>query len=279
MLMALLLVACGGNTGGTTTTVTTTPTSNASSNTNTTTATATLKHVPNGTADLNWDPKTHMLTVKIMLVGLAPNSMHPAHIHTGSCSKQGSVLHPLQNVVADSHGTATVTSPISNVMQGIPASGWYVNVHNGPGLTTTDQFLPIVCGDVSNSNTSTTAAQSLHITLNAAPGASKGEAATGMAQLTLSGKTLTVKLTISGLEPNSMHPAHIHSGMCESEGPVVYPLQTVQADASGNASVTTTINNVASIPGSGWYVNVHHSMALSTQTGFDPVACGNVTVG
>jgi hypothetical protein len=43
--------------------------------------------------------------------------------------------------------------------------------------------------------------------------------------------------------------------------------------------VTTTINNVTSIPSSGWYVNVHHSTVLSTQTGFDPIACGDVTVG
>ena len=102
---------------------------------------------------------------------------------------------------------------------------------------------------------------------------------TGMAQLSLSGTTLTVKLTLSGLEPNSAHAAHIHTGSCESQGAVVYPLMPVMADASGNATVMTTINNVSSIPGSGWYVNVHHSTALSTQTGFDPIACGNVTVG
>jgi hypothetical protein len=76
-----------------------------------------------------------------------------------------------------------------------------------------------------------------------------------------------------------MHAAHIHAGSCESQGAVVHPLTTVAADASGNANVTTTIDNVSSIPSSGWYVNVHHSTDLSTQTGFNPIACGNVTVG
>jgi len=277
VVVALLVTACGGSAS----TPTSTPTSNPPATTPTssaTTATATLKHVPNGTADLSWDPGSHMLTVKIALVGLAPSSIHPSHIHAGSCSNQGSVIHPLQNIVADAHGVATATTMVS-VPQGIPANGWYVNVHNGPGLSPSDQFLPIVCGDVSNSNTSTTAAQSVHVTLTSAPGASTGEAVSGMAQLSLSGKTLTVKLTLSGLEPNSAHAAHIHSGSCESQGAVVYPLTPVKADATGNASVTITINNVSSIPSSGWYVNVHHSTALATQTGFDPIACGNVTVG
>ena len=278
VVVTLLVTACGGS-------ATSTPASTATSNSpattptsSATTATVTLKHVPNGTADLSWDPTSHMLTVKIALVGLAPSSTHPSHIHTGSCSNQGNVIHTLQNIVADAHGVATATTMVS-VPQGIPASGWYVNVHNGPGLGTSDQFLPIVCGDVSNSSTSTTAAQSVHVTLTSAPGASAGETVSGMAQLSLSGTTLTVKLTLSGLEPNSAHAAHIHSGSCESQGAVVYPLTTVKADASGNAMVMTTINNVSSIPSSGWYVNVHHSTALSTQTGFDPIACGNVTVG
>ena len=162
---------------------------------------------------------------------------------------------------------------------GIPASGWYVNVHNGPGLSPDEQFLPIVCGDVANSSTSTSAAQSVQVPLTAAPGASKGQAASGKAQLSLSGTTLTVTVTLSGLEPNSMHAAHIHKGSCESQGAVIYPLDNVVADASGNANVMTTVNNVSSIPSSGWYVNVHRTTALSTQTGFDPIACGNVILG
>jgi CHRD domain len=230
-------------------------------------------------AMLNWDPSSHALTVKITLSGLAPSSTHPSHIHTGSCSNQGAVVHPLQNIVADATGNATVTSTISNVMNGIPASGWYVNVHNGPGLSPDEQFLPIVCGDVANSSTSTSAAQSVQVPLTAAPGASKGQAASGKAQLSLSGTTLTVTVTLSGLEPNSTHAAHIHKGSCESQGAVVYPLDNVVADASGNANVKTTVNNVSTIPSTGWYVNVHRTTALSTQTGFDPIACGNVTLG
>src|SRR5215471_14920014 len=178
----LLLAACGGSTS---TSPTSTPTSAPAATSIPTIPTITgipsisssipLKHVPTGTADLSWNPSSHALTVKISLVGLAPSSMHPSHIHTGSCANQGNVIYPLTTLVADAHGVASATTVVNNVANGIPATGWYVNVHNGPGLSTNDQFLPIVCADVANSNTSTSAAQSVHLMLQSAPPASAGE--------------------------------------------------------------------------------------------------------
>lgn len=279
LFVSLLLAACGGSSTGNGSS-SSTPTSSSTTPTSTTVqAKATLMHVPSGMATLNWDPSSKSLTVKVTLSGLAPSSIHPEHIHTGSCANQGNVLHPLMTLMADAYGNATATTTIPNVTSGIPASGWYVNVHNGPGLTTADQFLPIVCGDVTNSNTSTSAAQSVQVMLNGAPSASAGQAATGTAELTLNGSTLTVKVTVSGLVPNSEHANHIHLGSCTMQGKVLYPLTKLVADASGTATATTTITGVSSLPSSGWYVNVHNSTALTTQTGFDPIACGSVTVG
>ena len=220
-----------------------------------------------------------MLTVTLSLTGLAPNSVHPFHIYEGSCGTQGRVVYPLQTVVANAYGTATVTSTVPNVTQGIPASGWFINVHNGPGLSPADQFLPIVCGVVSNAHAATGAVQVVSVPMNIAPMVSTGEPTQGMAHLTLSGETLTVQLTMSGLVPNSSHPAHIHSGSCAQQGPVVYPLTTMVADAAGNARATTIIKHVSAIPSHGWYIHVHRGPGLSTQTDFDPIACGNVIVG
>lgn len=271
ILAALVLVGCGGTSHAST--PGSTPTSRGA-----TTATATLKHMPTGLATIGWDPSSHALMVKILLVGLAPNSTHPANIHHGSCSNQGLIVYPLQNVVADGHGVGTSTTTIKNVTN-VPATGWYVNVHNGPGLSSNDESLPIVCSDISLTHVSAASPLALKIPLNSAPHTSANESVNGMTQLLLSGKTLSVRLTVSGLTPNSSHAAHIHSGSCASQGPVVYSLQTVTADASGRASETTTIKNVTSIPSSGWFVNLHYSTALSTQTGFDPIACGDIRAG
>ncbi len=276
VVMVLFLAGCGGNTSAHASSGITAPLSpNAS---NSTTASATLKHVPYGTATISWDPVSKGLTVKIALTGMAPNSTHPAHIHAGSCVKQGAVEYPLHNVVADAHGVGSSTTVIKNVTT-LPASGWSIHVHNGPGLAPADQFLPIVCRDLIFTKISPAKMMSVQVPLNAAPGSDASETASGTAHLTISGRTLTVKLTLSGLQPKSSHAANIHAGSCASQGAVVYPLQNVVADASGNADVTTTIKNVSSIPSHIWYVIVHYSTDLSTQTGFNPIACGNVVVG
>src|SRR5947209_15031309 len=64
-------------------------------------ASASLRHTPFGSALLKWDPGTENLTVTVSLVGLAGNSTHPAHIHLGDCDDNGSILFPLNNVVAN----------------------------------------------------------------------------------------------------------------------------------------------------------------------------------
>jgi len=272
VVMVLFLAGCGGNTSAHASSGTTAPLSSKASNSNI--ASATLKRVPEGTATISWDPLSQGLTVKISLIGMAPSSTHPAYIHAGSCAKQGAVVDPLQNVVADAHGVGSSTTVIKKVTT-LPASGWYITVHNGPGLAPADQFLPIVCRDLTFTHFSPTKMLSVQVPLNAAPGSS----ASGTAHLTLSGRTLTVKLTLSGLQPKSSHAAHIHIGSCASQGAVVYPLQNVVADATGNANETTTIKNVSSIPSRNWFVNVHYGTNISTQTGFNPIACGNVTAG
>ncbi len=272
IICLVVLTACAGASMAQSTSPTANPASAVL-----TAGTATLVHVPTGSVTLNWDATSKALTVKVTLTGLAPNSMHPEHIHTGSCAKQGAVLYPLSTLKVDASGAASATTTVPNIAKGIPASGWYVNVHNGPGLSPDAQFLPIVCGDIANSNASTSSAQTVQISLNSAPTVSAGQSAMGKAQLTLNGSTLTVKVTVSGLVPNSSHANHIHLGTCTKQGSVLYPLTNLTADANGNATATTTIQNVKSIPSSGWYVNVHNSTALTTQTGFDPIACGNVT--
>lgn len=272
VVMVLFLAGCGGNKSAHASSVTTAPLSARASNG--TIASATLRHMPEGAATISWDQPSKGLTIKIALIGMAPNSTHPANIYAGSCVKQGGIVHPLQNVVADAHGVGSSTTVIKNVVT-LPASGWYITVHNGPGIAPADQFLPLVCSDLAFTHFAPTTSLSVQVPLTAAPGSS----ASGMAHLTVASKTLTVKLALSGLQPKSSHAAHIHVGSCASQGAVVYPLQNVVADAKGNADVTTTIKNVTSIPSRNWFVNVHYSTDLSTQTGFDPIACGNVVVG
>ncbi len=60
---------------------------------------------------------------------------------------------------------------------------------------------------------------------------------------------------------------------------MIYPLENVVANATGTASVTSTVDGVASIPASRWHVNVHNGPALTPPDPFSPIACGEVKGG
>src|SRR5512142_2035440 len=104
--------------------------------------------------------------------------------------------------------------------------------------------LVAACGSSGTSGTasasptsSASGAGTAHVTLQHQP---RGEA-----KLAVAGNTLTVTITLSGLAPNSVHPAHIHGmGTCTSNSPVIHPLSNVVANATGSASVTSTVAGV-----------------------------------
>jgi hypothetical protein len=234
----------------------------------------TLKHDPTGAADLSWNPENQQLTVKIVLTGLAPSSSHAAHIHAGNCSVDGAVVYPLNTVVADAKGDAVSVTTINNVKDGIPASGWYINIHNGTGKAALDDR-PIACGNIANSTTSKTSEQSVHLTLGGT--IAPNESANGKAVITTVNGKLALKITLAGLQPDSVHAAHIHSGSCAAQGPVVVMLNPVVADAHGNGSSITLLKQLPS--SKGLYVNVHTGASMSQlaqPTLFNPIACGNL---
>jgi hypothetical protein len=101
---------------------------------------------PSGTADLQWNPQTKVLTAIVHLSGAQPGSNYANHIHAGTCSTAGKILYPLNNVVTDVTGNGTATTTINNIAGGILASGWDVMVHSGPTAETS----PMLCGDVVN---------------------------------------------------------------------------------------------------------------------------------
>ena len=90
---------------------------------------------------------TGSFTVTIKLTGMAPNSSHISHVHTGACAKPGGIAYALQQVIADSSGAATATSTVA-VDYSVPAGGWYVNVHHGPDLTAPANGPSVSCGDL-----------------------------------------------------------------------------------------------------------------------------------
>jgi hypothetical protein len=267
---ALALSGCGGSTSATATSTVSSVTS----------ADAVLTHRPIGSADLSWDPSTKVLTVKITLTGLAPNSAHPAQIHTGACAGGGTAIHSFtSNLAADTKGfVPTTTQTFNNVANGIPASGWFIAVHNGSGGDVYNTMV-IACADITNPTPNPAQTQSAHVDFTRGYGPSQN--ASGSATLAIhNGNQLSVTVTVMGLEPNSTHAVHIHTGSCQNQGDVIYGFPTdkyLKADGSGKATEMVTFDNVTSIHASGWYVNVHRGTNMQSSIDYDPIACGDVT--
>lgn len=51
-----------------------------------------------------------------------------------------------------------------------------------------------------------------------------------------------VVVRLEGLEAGQTYPVHIHQGSCAAGGPVLMPLESVEAEPSGSGSATTTIS-------------------------------------
>ena len=98
-------------------------------------------------------------------------------------------------------------------------------------------------------------------------------AVSGTLTVTPGDGSFTVVVTLAGLAASSAHPSHIHAGAtCDANGPIDIALQTVTADASGNATTTSVIPQAYVLPATGWYVNVHQGPDLIGANA-TPIAC------
>jgi hypothetical protein len=108
-----------------------------------------------GFATLVYDPGARILTVTLTASGLSPGG-HAAHIHVGSCVNQGPVQYMLTDFTANRFGRVNhQTRVVTGVTSAPPASGWYLNVHQGTSATILDAngnptifFRPLLCADI-----------------------------------------------------------------------------------------------------------------------------------
>jgi Cu/Zn superoxide dismutase len=107
-----------------------------------------------GQATVVYDPAAQTLTVTVNASGLTPGA-HAAHVHVGSCASQGAVQYMLMDLNANSQGQViNETRVITGVTSPVPASGWYLNIHQGDSNTIlangqpTIAFRPLLCADI-----------------------------------------------------------------------------------------------------------------------------------
>ena len=109
---------------------------------------------PQGSAVVTYDPNAQTITVTVNASGFTPGA-HAAHIHIGSCQSQGAVQYMLMDFTASANGQiSNETRTVMNVTTPLPASGWYLNLHQGNSNNIlsngnpTINFRPLLCGDI-----------------------------------------------------------------------------------------------------------------------------------
>jgi Cu/Zn superoxide dismutase len=244
-----------------------------------------LTAVPAGTVTLNWDQSTERITATLAMYGFTPDSKHAMHIHPGTCADQSQPPSvPFSDISADASGDVNQrVASVAAAPQGIPANS-YVNIHLAPmaslGNPGDVSFTPIACADIP---AGTPAAGPVILKVRT-PGPQGVPAGSASVRYDGTAHSLNVQVNVTGLPPNTAHAAHIHTGSCVKQGDVAYPLPDLQADASGHATLTSTVNNVKSAPpASGWYLNLHFGpmsqildAAGQPTMLFAPILCGDI---
>jgi Cu/Zn superoxide dismutase len=110
---------------------------------------------PQGWATVTYDAYAKTISVTVNASGVTPGA-HAAHIHIGSCASQGAVKYMLMDFTANADGRIDhETRTVTNVTTPLPASGWYLNLHQGNGNNIVDangnptiNFRPLLCGNI-----------------------------------------------------------------------------------------------------------------------------------
>jgi len=217
------------------------------------------------------------LTAAVTGFGFTPGSSHTAGLE----SKSGSVLAVFSTLTAN--GVGQVAATLDSTFTGkIPAGARFGLLNGlisggkvaqepiaatGPlSGTGGGKAIKLITLAVSSSGTDYGTPQG-HATIVYSPSA----------------HSLTVTVKATGVTPG-LHAAHVHSGSCQSQGPVVYMIPDFRASLQGKVSQTHVVTGVTGpIPPAGWYLNLHlgNSNNILTSGGqptiyFRPLLCASI---
>jgi hypothetical protein len=110
---------------------------------------------PSGQARIVYSPSARTLTVTVTAAGLDPGD-HAAEIGQGSCASQGPEPKYLlkRDLAAGGQGSVNQTEVIIGVRAPVPASGWYLMIHQGSSAAIVSggqpaiSFRPELCADL-----------------------------------------------------------------------------------------------------------------------------------
>jgi hypothetical protein len=238
---------------------------------------AQLKHSPTGHIDITFDTVERVAHTSTFMDGMPQNGVGVALVVRGTCSSIGGVLWRGVPFQADANGKVVDFRVKFDHVQGAPI-GSTVVIQTIAGTGEPRNGYNLACGTVFSTLPSGPEVKG-GVALGPVPGEKNGNVV-GAATLTENNGSLNVNYHVSGLEPNTAHAAAIHLGNCTWRSYVLYDLPQLNADGSGNASSSITINNAQPLPTNGeqsWYIAVDYNSTLNRDS-FLTVSCGDVAV-
>ena len=85
-----------------------------------------------------------------------------------------------------------------------------------------------------------------------------------------SGGTINVSADVNTYIGPGDYPMHIHQGTCETGGPVVVTLSSVEGHEAGEGRAQSSFPASELAPGTSYFVQIHHAQ------GGAPIACGDM---
>jgi hypothetical protein len=202
------------------------------------------------------------------VTGVQPGSVHPVRVGARGCDPEGKTTVAV--VTADETGSISADVSLDpGTGQGpdpFATGALGVELAVGPGDRDPVEAASLACADVGPGRIPR---------LAPAPAFSATQVSVQMSY-DRAARILTVHVKAAGLEPGTRHPNHVHTGQCDSEGPVREVLTTLVADARGVAEATTSIPQSDGIKPGAWYVAVHRGPGLDSQSQYALLACGDV---
>lgn len=188
--------------------------------------------------------------VELTVTGLAAFSSHIAHVYSGTCEQPGAILYALTQVVADANGASDTKTVIQAKYP--PTFGtWFVAVHAGPDMQGPNAT-NLLCGNLAAAAPGQSPPAGQTFPLNGIK-----TNASGHITVSSNGTSTTIEVVVTGLNADSSHVSHIHSGTCSRQGGILFALNEVVADGTGAADTRTTIPTKFPPASGTWYVVVH----------------------
>ncbi|HEX3488000.1 MAG TPA: CHRD domain-containing protein [Streptosporangiaceae bacterium] len=238
-----------------------------------TTKNVTLTAMPSGTVRLGRDSGGN-ITATFNAFGFTPGSQHAVVLQVPGTE----TLIPLGTFTANGVGQVNDVTVDSTYSGAFPTNG-SLGVYNGTGTGAVQMEFIAKAGPLTGTGKTFKLISVSEDSKGHSYGVPQGKATIVYSP---SAHTLTVTVQATGLQPG-LHAAHIHSGSCQSQGPVVYMIPDFRAALNGKVNQTRVVTGVTGpIPPGGWYLNLHMGNSNQILSGgqptiyFRPMLCSNI---